>query len=60
MRIGLVVDSACDLPLQYLQQNEVTILPITVRIGEAVLAAGLAGCAGPLRCLLGQILQGVR
>jgi DegV family protein with EDD domain len=38
MRIGLVVDSACDLPLAYLQQNEVTVLPITVRIGEAVLA----------------------
>ncbi len=29
-------------------------------VGEAVMAAGLTGCAGPLRCLLGQILQGVR
>jgi DegV family protein with EDD domain len=38
MRIGLVVDSACDLPLEYLQRNEVTVLPITVRIGDAVLA----------------------
>ncbi|WP_119719171.1 DegV family protein [Cognatilysobacter tabacisoli] len=38
MRIGLVVDSACDLPLSYLQQNDITVLPITVRIGEAVLA----------------------
>ncbi len=38
MRIGLVVDSACDLPLDYLQRHDVTILPITVRIGEAVLA----------------------
>jgi len=38
MRIGLVVDSACDLPLQYLEQHEVNVLPITVRIGEAVLA----------------------
>ena len=27
-------------------------------VGEAVLAAGLAGCAPALRCLLGQILQG--
>ena len=27
-------------------------------VGEAVAAAGLAGCAGPLRCLLGQILRG--
>jgi DegV family protein with EDD domain len=38
MRIGLVVDSACDLPLEYLQQHEITVLPITVRIGDAVLA----------------------
>ena len=38
MRIGLVVDSACDLPLEYLQRHEVTVLPITVRIGDAVLA----------------------
>lgn len=38
MRIGLVVDSACDLPLPYLEQHDVTVLPITVRIGDAVLA----------------------
>lgn len=38
MRIGLVVDSACDLPLEYLQQHDIHLLPITVRIGEAVLA----------------------
>lgn len=38
MRIGLVVDSACDLPLEYLQKNDITLLPITVRIGDAVLA----------------------
>ena len=38
MRIGLVVDSACDLPLDYLQANDITVLPITVRIGDAVLA----------------------
>ncbi len=37
MRIGIVVDSACDLPLDYLQQHNVVVLPITVRIGEAVL-----------------------
>ena len=37
MRIGLVVDSACDLPLDYLQQH-FTMLPITVKIGYAVLA----------------------
>ncbi|MDQ3287958.1 MAG: DegV family protein [Pseudomonadota bacterium] len=38
MRIGLVVDSACDLPLRYLEENHITVLPITVRIDEAVLA----------------------
>ncbi|MEO6041794.1 MAG: gene transfer agent family protein [Croceibacterium sp.] len=27
-------------------------------LGEAVMALGLAGCAAPLRVLLGQILQG--
>jgi DegV family protein with EDD domain len=36
MRIGLVVDSACDLPGEYLRRNGFTILPITVRIGDAV------------------------
>lgn len=38
MRIGLVVDSACDLPLDYIQKHGLTLLPITVKIGEAVLA----------------------
>lgn len=38
MRIGLVVDSACDLPLDYLERNGIHLLPITVRIGQAVLA----------------------
>lgn len=33
MRIGIVVDSACDLPLEYLERNNIVILPITVRIG---------------------------
>jgi hypothetical protein len=28
------------------------------QVGEAVLGIGLAGCAAPLRCLMGQILQG--
>jgi len=36
MRIGLVVDSACDLPGGFLTANDITILPITVRIGDAV------------------------
>src|SRR5207342_720812 len=36
MRIGLVVDSACDLPGDYLRRNGFTILPITVRIGVEI------------------------
>jgi hypothetical protein len=36
MRIGLVVDSACDLPGDYLRRNGFTILPISVRIGDEV------------------------
>ena len=38
MRIGLVVDSACDLPGSYIERNHIEILPITVKIGDAVLA----------------------
>src|SRR3546814_20662032 len=34
MRIGLVVDSACDLPGDYLRRHNVTLLPVTVHIGE--------------------------
>ncbi|KAF1712532.1 fatty acid-binding protein DegV [Pseudoxanthomonas kalamensis DSM 18571] len=38
MRIGIVVDSACDLPADYIDRNDIVVLPITVRIGEAILA----------------------
>ncbi len=38
MRMGIVVDSACDLPQQFLKENNIIVLPITVRIGDAVLA----------------------
>lgn len=38
MRIGLVVDSACDLPSEFFERERVDILPITVRIGDAVQA----------------------
>lgn len=38
MRIGLVVDSPCDLPDSYLQEHRISILPTTVRMGAAVLA----------------------
>ena len=37
MRIGLVVDSPCDLPESYLQAHQISILPTTVRMGSAVL-----------------------
>lgn len=38
MRIGIVVDSCCDLPQEYFDRHDIVILPITARIGEAVLA----------------------
>ena len=34
MRIGVVVDSACDLPKAFVEQHRLTILPITLRIGD--------------------------
>lgn len=34
MRIGIVVDSACDLPREFLVANDVQVMPITVRIGD--------------------------
>lgn len=37
MRIGIVVDSACDLPGEYLQRHAITVLPIGVRIGDKML-----------------------
>ena len=36
MRIGIVVDSTCDLPVDYLRTHDVEILPISVRIGDEV------------------------
>ena len=38
MRIGIVVDSACDLPADFIEREHITILPVTVQIGQAVLA----------------------
>ena len=32
MRVGLAVDSACDLPLAFLEENNIFVLPITVHI----------------------------
>ncbi|MGH8114870.1 MAG: DegV family protein [Rhodanobacteraceae bacterium] len=34
MRIGIVMDSTCDLPRKFIDDNQITILPITVRIDE--------------------------
>ncbi len=38
MRIGIVVDSACDIPADFIERENITILPVTVQIGNAVLA----------------------
>ncbi|TWH16851.1 MULTISPECIES: DegV family protein [Pseudoxanthomonas] len=37
MRIGIVVDSACDLPASFISEHGIVVMPITVRIGNAVL-----------------------
>ena len=36
MRIGIVVDSACDLPRDFLDQHGVLIMPITLRLGRTL------------------------
>lgn len=38
MRIGIVADSAVDLPADFIEREKITILPVTVQIGQAVLA----------------------
>lgn len=35
MRIGIVVDSACDLPPDWLAAHDIRLLPVTVRIGQS-------------------------
>jgi len=37
MRIGIVVDSACDLPRDFLDRNGVLVMPITLRLGEQLI-----------------------
>jgi DegV family protein with EDD domain len=32
MRVGLIVDSACDLPYSFIRENDIYILPITVHV----------------------------
>lgn len=34
MKIGVVVDSACDLPPSFLKDNEIEIMPIALRFGD--------------------------
>ncbi|MTT51236.1 DegV family EDD domain-containing protein [Alcanivorax sp. VBW004] len=36
MQIGLVVDATCDLPKHYIDQHQIQVLPISIRIGDAV------------------------
>ena len=38
MRIGLVVDSTCDLPGSYIERKHIELLPISVKIGDTVFA----------------------
>lgn len=38
MRIGIIADSACDLPNDFIEREQITILPVTIQIGQAVLA----------------------
>jgi DegV family protein with EDD domain len=34
MRIGLVVDSACDLPQSFIDEHKIVVMPITIRVGN--------------------------
>lgn len=34
MRIGIVVDSCCDLPKDFIEANGIIVMPITLRIGD--------------------------
>lgn len=34
MRFGLVIDATCDLPRKFIDDHRITVMPITVRIGE--------------------------
>lgn len=37
MRIGIAVDSCCDLPADFITQHGIEILPISLRIGETLI-----------------------
>lgn len=34
MRVGLVVDSACDLPQDFLDRHRIVVMPITIHVGS--------------------------
>ncbi len=34
MRIGVAIDSACDLPAEYLEQHDIVVLPINLYLGD--------------------------
>lgn len=36
MRIGVLVDSACDLPKSFIEEHGIVVMPITLRIGETL------------------------
>ena len=38
MKIGLVVDSACDLPKRYIDRHRIQVLPISIRIADTLYA----------------------
>jgi DegV family protein with EDD domain len=33
MRVGVVIDSACDLPTEYLKQHDIEVLPVNLQLG---------------------------
>lgn len=37
MRIGIVVDSCCDLPKEFIDTHDIVVMPITLRIGELLI-----------------------
>lgn len=37
MRVGIVIDSACDLPRSFIDQHHLEILPINLKIGDEII-----------------------
>lgn len=37
MRIGIAVDSCCDLPKDFIDEHNIVVMPITLRIGELLI-----------------------